>query len=444
MKRVCVIGTGYVGLVAGACFADVGNQVICVDKDKNKIQKLKKAELPFFEPGLDTLVERGVREGRLTFTDRVAEGVQASDIIFLAVGTPSLPDGKTDLSYLKAAVEEVGRSMNGYRLIVNKSTVPVGTHLKVHEWLESTSEHRFDVASNPEFLREGTAVVDFFKPDRVVIGTENAKSFEILSELYAPFVRQGNPVLQMSPVTAELAKYACNSFLATKISFMNELALFCEKVNGDVEQIRTVMSKDERIGSHFLYAGAGYGGSCFPKDVKALIETAKELDVPLRIVKAANDANEYQKEYLANRVTRHMESLRISDPCVAVLGLSFKPNTDDLREAPALTIIDSLLRSKVKVRTYDPVAMENAKKIYGQKVEFCQTMMEAVTGAHALVLVTEWNVFKHPNWDQIKKAMKAHAVFDFRNIYSAERLRSYGFSYQGVGRAENLFASSKS
>ncbi|HUP58525.1 MAG TPA: UDP-glucose/GDP-mannose dehydrogenase family protein, partial [Bdellovibrionota bacterium] len=335
--NISVIGTGYVGLVAGACFADNGNQVVCVDNDPAKIEGLKKGVIPIFEPGLETLVERGVNEGRLSFTTSTADAVRASDIVFLAVGTPPLPSGEPDLTFLRAAAEEIARSMNGPKLVVNKSTVPIGSHRTVAEWMSRHTKHPVEVVSNPEFLKEGTAVDDFLKPDRVVIGTDSPEAFRKMAELYGPFVRQGNPILQMDPTSAEMTKYACNSFLAARISFMNELSQLCERLGGDVELVRRGMTTDERIGKHFLYPGVGYGGSCFPKDVQALLATARKADVRMGIVAAAEEANERQKRALPAKVKAHFGGC-LKNCVIAVWGLAFKPNTDDLREAPALTI----------------------------------------------------------------------------------------------------------
>jgi len=432
--RIAIIGTGYVGLVAGACFSDTGNDVICVDKNEDKIKRLLDGEIPIYEPGLEDLVKRGVKENRLSFTTSTADAVQKSDIIFMAVGTPPLPSGDPDLSYLKAAAEEVARSMPGYRLVVNKSTVPIGSHKTVAEWMKPHTTHSYDVVSNPEFLKEGTAIDDFLKPDRVVIGTNDEKVYETMRELYSPFVRQGNPIIWMDPVSAEITKYACNSFLAVRISFMNELAQLCEKVGGDIDQIRKGMSTDHRIGRHFLYAGVGYGGSCFPKDVQALVSTATKNDVKLGIVTEAENANARQKKHLVGKVKDHFGG-NLKGKTFALWGLAFKPNTDDIREAPALTIIDELLRSEAKVKAFDPIAAENVKAIYGDKVEFTKSSYEAITGADALLVVTEWNEFKHADIQKIKSALKDPVVFDGRNVYDPVKMRENGFTYFGIGRS---------
>ncbi|MBC7691864.1 MAG: UDP-glucose/GDP-mannose dehydrogenase family protein [Methylotenera sp.] len=431
--RIAVVGTGYVGLVAGACFADTGNTVVCVDIDQKKTDALKRGEIPIFEPGLETLVKRGAAEGRLTFTTSYKDAIPQSDIIFLAVGTPPLPSGEPDLSYLKAASEEIGRHMNGYKIIVNKSTVPIGSHRVVADWIAPHTSHSYNVASNPEFLKEGTAVDDFLKPDRVVVGTDNQEVYAQLADLYSPFVRQGNPVIWMDPVSAEITKYACNSFLATRISFMNELAVLCEKVGGDIEEVRRGMSTDERIGRHFLYAGVGYGGSCFPKDVQALMSTARKEQVPMGIVAAAEAANARQKRHMVNQIKAHFGQ-NLQGKTFGVWGLAFKPNTDDMRDAPAITIITELAAAGAKLQAFDPVAMENAKKYLGDKTVYSKGAYEALEGCDALLLVTEWNEFKHVDFERIKTLLKKPLIFDGRNIYNSATLAEKGFSYYGVGR----------
>lgn len=432
--KIAVIGSGYVGLVAGACFADTGNTVYCVDHDPAKIEALKKGVIPIYEPGLDQLVKRGAAEGRLLFTTSTSEAVAACEIVFMAVGTPPLPNGEPDLKYLKAASEEVARAMTGYRIIVNKSTVPIGSHRVVSDWMSPHTKHAFDVVSNPEFLKEGSAVDDFLKPDRVVIGTDKPQCFERMAELYAPFVRQGNPIIHMDPVSAEITKYACNAFLATRISFMNELSVLCEKVGGDVEEVRRGMTTDVRIGKHFLYAGAGYGGSCFPKDVQALMATGRKHDVPMAIVTAAEEANARQKLRLAAKVKKHFGT-QLAGKTIGIWGLAFKPNTDDMREAPALSVIGSLLEAGARVRAFDPVATENARKLLPTSVQFCSNAYDAIEGADALVIVTEWNEFRHPDFERIKKTLKSPLIFDGRNLYSPAQMRGLGFSYFGIGRS---------
>ena len=375
---IAIIGTGYVGLVAGACFAETGNTVYCVDQDQGKIEALKQGKIPIYEPGLEELVKRGYAEKRIHFTTSTSEAVAACNIIFLAVGTPAQANGEPDLKYLRAAAEQVGRAMNGYKLIINKSTVPIGSHQVVADWIKPLTQERFDVASNPEFLKEGSAVDDFLKPDRVIIGTDSQEVYKLLAELYAPFVRQGNPILWMDPISAEITKYACNSFLATRISFMNELSGLCEKVGGDIEKVRKGMTTDVRIGKHFLYAGAGYGGSCFPKDIQALLTTAEKQNVSLGVVDAAEKANEKQKKVLYTKIGKFFGT-ELSKKTIAVWGLAFKPNTDDMREAPALALIEELVRAGVAVRVYDPVASETAKAAFEaegialKNVHFCKS-----------------------------------------------------------------------
>jgi UDPglucose 6-dehydrogenase len=431
--QITVIGSGYVGLVAGACFSSTGNTVTCVDSNEEKIKALVKGVIPIYEPGLEELVKRGTSRGSLKFTTSLAEAVANSEIIFMAVGTPPLPNGEPDLSFLKKASQDVAKLMDGYRLVVNKSTVPVGSHRVVANWMSEVTNHPFDVASNPEFLKEGSAIEDFLKPDRVVIGTEKEDVYKKLAELYAPFVKQGNPVLWMDPLSAEITKYACNSFLATRISFMNELSQLCEKVGGDIEEVRKGMTTDARIGKHFLYAGAGYGGSCFPKDIQALIETGKKNKVKLGIVEAAEAANEKQKKFLAEKVIKHFEG-KVQGKTIALLGLAFKPDTDDIREAPAITIANELLENGAKIQAFDPAAEENFRSIFKDKITYCPQAYEACKGADALVLVTEWNEFKQIDFQKVKSLLKSPVLFDGRNIYNPEKMRKLGFQYYGIGR----------
>lgn len=431
--KITVIGSGYVGLVAGTCFAETGNVVYCVDHDSRKIEMLKRGEIPIYEPGLSDLVKRNMAESRLYFTLDTAAAVKESEIIFLAVGTPGLPSGEHDLSFLKAASEEVARAMTGYRIIVNKSTVPIGTHKKVAEWMAPYTQHPLDVVSNPEFLKEGAAIDDFLKPDRVVIGTTQESVYQKMAELYAPFVRQGNPIHWMDPVSAEMTKYACNAFLATRISFMNELSLLCEKVGGDIESIRKGMSTDSRIGRHFLYAGAGYGGSCFPKDIHALVNTAQKNDVNLSVVMATEDANERQKKMLARKVKKHFGS-NLSGKTFCIWGLAFKPNTDDMREAPSIPLIEELLESGAKVQAYDPVAHATAHEIFGNRITYSKFAFDALLNADALVIVTEWNEFRHPDFEKIKTTLKTPVIFDGRNVYNPKQMRELAFTYYCVGR----------
>ncbi|MCM0605478.1 MAG: UDP-glucose/GDP-mannose dehydrogenase family protein [Xanthomonadaceae bacterium] len=432
--KVTIIGTGYVGLVVGACFSDTGNQVSCVDKDPKKIAGLKDGIIPIYEPGLEDLVKRNVAEGRLHFTTSTSEGVKGADVVFMAVGTPPLPDGRSDLSYLKAASEEVGRALTGPCIIVNKSTVPIGSYLTVSEWVKQYSKQEVEVVSNPEFLKEGSALEDFLKPDRVVIGTNKEWAYQKMCELYAPFVRQGNPVILMDPVSAELTKYACNSFLATRISFMNELAQLADRLGADIEKVRQGMATDVRIGKHFLYSGVGYGGSCFPKDVQALVATSKDVGVPLQIVDAAERVNYGQKKYILKKIKAKFPG-GLKGKVFAVWGLAFKPNTDDMREAPALIITDELIKEGARVRAFDPVAMEAAKPLLNPKVELCDSAYQAAEDADALVLVTEWNEFRHLDFEKLSTVMNSKIIFDGRNIYDPKTIKSKGFEYTGIGRS---------
>ncbi len=433
--RLGVIGTGYVGLVTGACFADAGHAVLCADKDALKIQKLREGAIPIYEPGLEEIVERATKNGRLTFTTSNIEVATQCEIIFFAVGTPSQTDGSADLSFLKMAVEEVATALKQPAIFVMKSTVPVGTYHKVCEWISAKTKQKFEVVGNPEFLKEGSAVVDFQKPDRVIVGTKSDAAFEKISELYAPFVRQGNPILKMDPTSAEISKYASNAFLATRISFMNEISHLCERTGGDVEFVRQGMTTDTRIGKHFLYAGAGYGGSCFPKDVKALMHTGRENSVPLRIVTATEDANAFQKRVLFSKMSKHFGGdAALKGKRIAVLGIAFKPMTDDIREAPAIVLIEALLNAGASVSAFDPVAQSNAQKVFGEKVRWSDSFLECVQDADAMALVTEWNEFRNPEFEKLKAAMRAPVVFDGRNLYSPKKMRDLGFTYYGIGR----------
>ena len=430
--KIGVIGTGYVGLVVGACLAENGNSVLCVDNDAGKIDALQRGVIPIYEPGLEEMLPRNVREERLSFTTDLATAVQKSDLLFIAVGTPQDGDGSADLTYVLAVAEAIGRAMNGFKIVINKSTVPVGTAEKVEKVIAGITKHPFAVVSNPEFLKEGTAVLDFLKPDRVVIGTDDPKVELIMRELYEPFVRTGHPVLVMDPASAELTKYAANAMLATRISFMNEIANLCDRVGADVKQVRMGIGTDSRIGASFLFPGLGYGGSCFPKDVKALIRTARDQRVEMDVVSATDRANEAQKTILIPRVEAHLGGL--DGKLVAVWGLAFKPRTDDMREAPALAVIEALLKRGAAVRAYDPKAMEVARPLLGERVQLCQRSYEAVEGADALIVVTEWNEFREPDFERIKALMRRPAIFDGRNIYNPQTLRELGFHYEGIGR----------
>ncbi|MGE4232613.1 MAG: UDP-glucose/GDP-mannose dehydrogenase family protein [Bacteriovoracia bacterium] len=434
--RICVLGTGYVGLVAGTCFAENGNSVVCVDVNKEKIERLNQGELPIYEPGLNDLVIRNHKEKRLSFTTDSPRAIQDAEVIFIAVGTPASTDGSADLALFMKAAETIAENMKNYKIIVNKSTVPVGTAAKVEKLIRSKTDQAFDVVSNPEFLKEGTAIDDFLKPDRVVIGTSKESVYKVMAELYAPFVRQGNPILWMSNVSAEMTKYAANCFLATKISFINEVANLCEAVGADIESVRKGITSDIRIGKHFLYAGVGYGGSCFPKDVKALIKTAQDAGQELKVVQSAEEVNEKQKKLLFQKIQKQFEK-QLSEKVFAVWGLSFKPNTDDMREAPSLVIIESLLRAGARIQVFDPVALKEAKKHFPKEaaIQYCAEPYEALSKADALVLVTEWNEFRNPDFQKMKSLMRSPVVFDGRNVYSPDSMKNMGFTYHSVGRA---------
>jgi UDPglucose 6-dehydrogenase len=430
--NIGVIGTGYVGLVVGACLAENGNFVICVDTDEAKIQRLWRGEIPIYEPGLNEMVPRNVAEERLRFTTDLAEAVKASEVVFIAVGTPQDEDGSADLTHVLDVARGIARAMNGYKIIVNKSTVPVGTAAKVREVVASVSPHPFAVVSNPEFLKEGTAVEDFLKPDRIVIGTDDAEVEAVMRTLFEPFVRTGKPILVMDPASAELSKYAANAILATRISFMNEIANYCDRVGADVRHVRMGMGTDSRIGQSFLFPGVGYGGSCFPKDVKALIRMGQEQGVALNVVRAVDETNEAQKSILVPRIAAHLGGL--GGRVVAVWGLAFKPRTDDMREAPAITVVEGLLQGGAAVRAYDPKAEKQARRIFGGRITYCGRAYEAVAGADALVVVTEWNEFREPDFLKVRSLMRNPAVFDGRNIYNPAILRALGFHYEGIGR----------
>ncbi|MBI3543156.1 MAG: UDP-glucose/GDP-mannose dehydrogenase family protein [Deltaproteobacteria bacterium] len=433
--KICVMGTGYVGLVAGTCFAENGSDVICVDVNKDKIDGLNRGQIPIYEPGLTDLVTRNTREGRLAFTTDGPAAIRKSDIIFLAIGTPSSVDGSADLSMFLKAAEVIADNLNGYKIIVNKSTVPVGTAAKVEKLVKGRTKQDFDVVSNPEFLKEGTAIDDFLKPDRVVIGTAKESVYKTMAQLYAPFVRQGNPIIWMSNVSAEITKYAANSFLATKISFINEIANLCELAGADIESVRKGITTDVRIGKHFLYRGAGYGGSCFPKDVKALLKTGQEHGLKLEIIEAAEDVNERQKSVLFHKIDRHFDR-DLKGRTIAVWGLSFKPNTDDMREAPSVVIIEKLCKAGARIHAYDPVAVKEARHHIPKDlpVTYFENMYEAIKGADALAVVTEWNEFRNPDFARVKSLLKHPVVFDGRNVYSPERMQELGFTYQAIGR----------
>ena len=435
--KIAVIGTGYVGLVSGTCFAETGNRVICVDIDANKVKKLSEGQITIYEPGLETLFKRNLKEGRLQFTTQLEEAVKASDVIFLALPTPPGEDGSADLKYVLGVARQIGQILEpgDYKVIVDKSTVPVGTGDKVRNAIQENYSGDFDVVSNPEFLREGVAVEDFMKPDRVVIGVESNKAKQVMSELYAPYVRQGNPLIFMDVRSAELTKYAANSFLAAKISFMNEISRLCEILEADVDMVRLGIGSDARIGKRFLFPGIGYGGSCFPKDVKALIHSASEVGYDFKILKAVEQVNAIQKKVLIPKITQRFGS-SLSGKTAAMWGLAFKPNTDDIREAPALEMIDDLLQAGVKVRVFDPEAMENVKEIMGDKITFCSNQYEATEGADMLIIATEWPEFRTPDFEQLEQKLNEKVIFDGRNVFELEAMRRKGFEYFSIGRKD--------
>ena len=431
--KLAVIGTGYVGLVAGVGFAESGNDVICVDKDEGKINLLKSGGIPIYEPGLEALVKRNIDEGRLTFTTDLPAAVDNSYVILIAVGTPPGEDGSADLTHVLDVGEAIASAMDGYRVIVLKSTVPVGTNEKVTAAVQNITTHNFDVVSNPEFLKEGAALGDFMKPDRIVIGTRSERAREVLRELYAPFVRTMNPVLFMDERSAEMTKYACNAMLATRISFMNDVANLCDLVGADVSLVRMGMGTDPRIGNKFLFPGAGYGGSCFPKDVRALIRTGQENGYGLRVLESVHEVNEDQKLLLARKCLAHFGG-SVQDRKITLWGLSFKPNTDDMREAPALPIIKELLEHQARITVYDPTAIEVARDLFGGRIKYGSSAYAALDGADALVVVTEWNEFRTPDFPRMRSLMNGNVIFDGRNLYNPERMREYGFRLYTVGR----------
>jgi len=435
--HVIIVGTGYVGLVTGTCFADVGINVICVDIDKTKIENLKKGISPIYEPGLDEMIERNVAKGRLHFSTDLASCVNDADVIFIAVGTPPDEDGSADLQYVLSVASEVGRNMNKYMLVVTKSTVPVGTAKKVRMAVQTELEKRgvsmdFDVASNPEFLKEGAAIDDFMKPDRIVVGVESAKAEEVMNRLYKPFVMNGHPVIFMDIPSAEMTKYAANAMLATKISFMNDVANLCEIMGADVNMVRKGIGSDSRIGTKFIYPGIGYGGSCFPKDVKALVKTATENGYEMRVLKAVEEVNDDQKSVLFNKVKKYFNN-DLKGKVIALWGLSFKPQTDDMREAPSLVIIHKLLEAGCKVKAYDPVAMHETKRRIGDSIEYVNEPYDALKGADCLLLATEWTEFRVPDLPLMKKLLKYPAIFDGRNIYNLKEMKAEGFDYFCIG-----------
>ena len=443
--KIAVIGTGYVGLVTGTCFAETGNTVTCVDIDKSKVEKLSNGQITIYEPGLEKLFLRNQREERLKFTTSLAEGIADAKVIFLALPTPPGENGSADLKYILGVADELGRNIkpDDYKVIVDKSTVPVGTAEKVRDAILQSAakafpgevglEEAFDVVSNPEFLREGVAVDDFMKPDRVVIGTESEKAKKILGDLFAPFVRQGNPVIYMDEKSAELTKYAANSFLATKISFMNEIARLCELLGADVDMVRRGIGSDERIGKRFLFPGIGYGGSCFPKDVKALVTSAAEVNYDFKILQAVMDVNEKQKVYLIPRIKKYFNN-DLAGKKIALWGLAFKPNTDDIREASALYIIEELLKAGALVSAFDPEAMKNVSELIGDKISFTENQYDALNNCDALIIATEWGEFRTPDFEKMTERMRNKVIFDGRNVFDLEQMKELGFYYESIGR----------
>jgi UDPglucose 6-dehydrogenase len=432
--KLCVIGTGYVGLVAGTCFAESGNDVICVDIDEDKVESLQKGGVPIYEPGLEELIRRNLAERRLWFTSDLVAAVRASEICFIAVGTPEAADGSADLGGVLKVAEEIGAAMNGYRVVVCKSTVPVGTADKVREAIRRKTTHEFDVVSNPGFLKEGAAVDDFMKPDRVVIGGSSQRAIDLMLTLYKPFVRTENPIMVMDNRSAEMTKYAANAFLATRISFVNEIANLCERVGADVADVRRGMGSDRRIGHHFLFPGVGYGGSCFPKDVQAIIRTAHENGLEFPLLNAVEEVNEKQKQLLVHKVVHHFgEDLK--GRRFALWGLAFKPRTDDMREAPSIVIIEELLRRGATVNAHDPEALVEARKVFADRIGYHRLNYDALVGVDALLVVTDWNEFRRPDFKRMRELMRTPIIFDGRNLYEHDALREHGFSYFPIGRA---------
>ena len=431
--KIAVIGTGYVGLVAGACLADMGNDVICVDNNIEKLKLLEKGTIPIYEPGLEELVKVNFREQRLSFSSDIDNAVKVSKVCFIAVGTPQEEDGSADLQYVFEVAKQIANAMNDYKVIVDKSTVPVGTAEKVSQIIRENTKYPFDVVSNPEFLKQGNAVEDFFYPDRVIIGSNSDKATRIMQDIYAPFFRTGNRVIIMDTKSAEMTKYAANSFLATKISFMNEIANLCEKVGADAEMVRVGISTDSRIGNKFLFPGLGYGGSCFPKDVKALVKTGSENNCEMKIIKAADDINNKQRQIFINKIINKFGN-DLTGKTFGIWGLAFKPKTNDMREAPSITIINALINMGAKVKAYDPKSMDTAEFYFGNKITYSKNSYDAIDGADAMILLTEWNEFRRPNFEKIKQLLKQPVIFDGRNQYNAKHLEEMGFCYIQIGR----------
>jgi UDPglucose 6-dehydrogenase len=431
--KIAVVGTGYVGLVAGACFAESGNDVICVDKDAAKIRTLRRGKMPIYEPGLEELVRRNTQEKRLTFTTTLAKAVRDSSIVFIAVGTPQGEDGSADLQHVLGVARDIAKAMNGYKVIVDKSTVPVGTSEKVREVIRRETTHPFSVVSNPEFLKQGAAIEDFMKPDRVVIGAEDPRAEQLMRELYGPFTRTGAPIMVMDCASAELSKYAANAMLAARVSFMNEVANVCELVGADVDQVRRAIGSDRRIGASFLFPGVGYGGSCFPKDVKAMIHFAAKKDYDFKILKAVESVNSAQKTRLVTKMRAHFGSLK--GKTIAVWGLAYKPRTDDMREAPSIPLIETLLSAGASVQAYDPEATRTAKAIFGNRITFAASNYDALKGADGLAIVTEWNEFRRPDLARMRSLMRSPVVFDGRNLFEPAQMKQNEFTYYSIGRS---------
>lgn len=433
MRKIAVVGTGYVGLVTGTCFAETGNQVVCVDIDEQKVEKMRNGFVPIYEPHLDVLFERNIKANRLSFTTSLEEGIEDAEIIFLALPTPPGEDGSADLSYILGVADELGKLIKEYKVIVDKSTVPVGTAEKVHAAVQANAKVDFDIVSNPEFLREGFAVDDFLKPDRVVIGTSSERAEKVMEQLYKPFVRQGNPIIFMDEKSAELTKYAANSFLATKITFMNEIANFCEKVGADVDKVRIGIGSDTRIGKRFLFPGIGYGGSCFPKDVQALVKSGREENFEFEILNAVMAINEQQKTVLLPKIKNFFRG-NLKGKRIGMWGLAFKPDTDDIREAPALYMIEALLKEGAQIKAYDPEAMENVKSQIGDVISYEANEYDALKEVDALIICTEWGIFRNPDFGKMKENMKDAVIFDGRNLFDIEEMTSKGFYYNSIGR----------
>ena len=432
--KITVVGTGYVGLVTGTCFSETGNKVTCVDIDKSKVEKLSNGQITIYEPGLEKIFLRNIKEGRLTFTTELASAIEGAEIIFLALPTPPGADGSADLKYVLGVADHLGKILKDYKVIVNKSTVPVGTADKVSAAIAKNYKGEYDVVSNPEFLREGVAVDDFMKPDRVVVGTRSERAKKVMSDLYTPFVRQGNPVIFMDERSSELTKYAANSFLATKISFMNEVAQLCERMGADVDMVRRGIGSDDRIGKRFLFPGIGYGGSCFPKDVQALIMSSDEVKYDFEILKAVEKVNANQKLHLVDKIKSHYKG-DLKGKQIALWGLAFKPNTDDIREAPALSIIEALTSMGAAITAYDPEAMPNVKAQIGDKIKYATSQYEALTGADFLIIATEWSEFRTPDFERMEKEIKHKILFDGRNLFEVSKMKELGYHYESIGRA---------